>query len=213
MLGKDDLAFFDPLFKPFVGQAAKVFGRAFAAGRREFRKIGRGKIKVERATVGDLRSVFDRFGICRKERLHLLGAFEVKFVGGKGGRTPFVNRGIGLDAHEDRLRFGVLAPQIMAIVGGNERQVTNFRNPDKLWQNHALFCHAVVLQFDIEMVFPKQFGIAARRLNSTFKIAFGKLFRDLSAKASRKSDQSRRVVAEQFLIHARFVVKPLGKGF
>ena len=100
----------------------------------------------------------------------------------------------------------------MAVVGGNQGQIQLSCKADQHGQNIPLLGHAVILKFNVEVVLPKDLGVAARGLLGALGISLGQKLGNTPSKACRKSDQARGLLAQKLLIHSGLVVKALGKG-
>ena len=186
--------------------------RAHADGTWEFGEIRGVEIELHVAHLGNPSRIDKRLGIRAKESLHLLGALDIKLIGGERGRSARIKRGVGLNAHQRRLHLRITAAAIMAIVGGNERQVALLGKAHQHREHCFLLGNAVILNFNIEAALAKHLSVAQSGCTGAVKIALGEKLRNSSAKASGKRNQALRMRAKQLLIHARLVVKALGEG-
>ena len=114
------------LFKPLRSELSEVFHRRASVGR----GVRRDKcivlfgvalfIEVERRLghlVGNNAGVRNRLRKVRKQRRHFVARLEIKFVGREFHSFGVVELLFHLYAHQNVLHFGVLAFQIMHIVG------------------------------------------------------------------------------------------------
>ena len=212
MLRKGDMPLFHALRKACFGALAKEGLRALFVGTREFRQVGGIEIEADLAPFGDPAGIFQCLRVRLEGHGHFVGVLEVELVGCERGGSTHIGGGIGLDAHEDCLRVGIPAAQVVAVVGGDQRQVTVLCEVDQHGKHGTLFRESVILNFDIEMLRTEDFGIAQCGLFCAFIVPLCKLFRNLSAKAGGQGDQPAMVAAQKFLVHAGFIIKAFGKG-
>ena len=212
MLRKGDVPLLHALRKARLCLLAQVIRSGFARRAGKFRQIRGGKIEADLAAPGDAAGVCQRLGIRLESHGHLVRILEVELVGCEGGGAPHIDRCVGLDAHQNRLRVCVLAAQVVAVVGGNQRQPAVLCKVDQHGQHGPLLCQPVVLNFDIEMLGTEGFRIPFRSLLCALIVPFCQLLRNLSTQACRQRNQPAMVAAQQLLVDARFVIKALGKG-
>ena len=157
----------------------------------------------------DLHAVAEFFGLGAERLRHLLRSFDVQLVGVEAP-ARFVGHGLaGLDAEQDLVSLGVVAMQIMTVVGRDQRQS---HGPADLAQCVVIRrMQFVVLQLEVIAIFEDArvpFGALARFVH----LARAQRSRNFARQASRKHDQSGVVLFENFLVDARLVVEPFLVG-
>ena len=207
-----DVSACDAFAKALFGQPTQIFFGRKCIGAREFGQILRIKIKLYRAHVGNFDGVLNCFGIGAEQQRHLCAVFYIKIVGCKCRRATCIHGGVGLHTHQNRLRIGILATQIVAVVGGNQRQIAFVCQFYKAREHGTLLGKTVILNFDIVMILAKNLGIFQGILACGGKIALGEKLGNATAKASGKRNKTVRILAQQFIVYTRAVVKALGKG-
>ena len=155
--------------------------------------------------------IFQGARICAEQRFHFFGAFIVKFIGFKAKRAPAGKLIVGLNTHQHRLHFGIRTAQVMAVIGGDQRQIARLRQLYQKRQNLLLLCKTVILNFNVEMIFAEYRGKLPCGAAGTLKIPLQKQLRNLPRKAGGKRNQPLGMCAQQFHIHPRLHVKAFGK--
>src|SRR5262249_55556625 len=115
----------------------------------------------------------------------------------------------GLDAQQDLVRARVVAMQVMAIVGGDQRQARGAADlAQRVVEGRV---EAIVLQFEIEAGLENArvaFGGLARLVDASR----AQPSRDFPRETSRSGDDSLVQLGEYFLVDARFVVQAVLVG-
>ena len=208
--GVGDLAGIAAL-QPLVAELFKVGLVLHAVGRFEVGQLGvaegKGKITLLRNFVG----VLAGFRHQREQVVHLVGAFQVELIGLKFHAVGVGNGLAGLDAQKDALHLGVVAADVVRIVGGDHRDAGFARKADELRQHDRVLLQTVVLQFQIVVPCPEQIAEIQRGLLGALVIPCQNRLRHLARQTRRQADQTLVVLFQQLLIHARLGVEPLGK--
>src|ERR1035437_3049986 len=179
-----------------------VLGRDF-----EFRERLLDFLQVDVAALGDFPSAVERL-FQLAEQLHHLGArFQIEIR-----RVPFHARWVahgfaGLDAEQDFVRAGVVAAQIVRVVGDHQRRAGFRRQPvDRRYQALVLF-EVVVLDFEEEIAFAEDVRIGVCGA-AGFVVAVGQQdFGNVAAQAGGHADQPFGVPREQVLVDAGLVIE------
>ena len=100
----------------------------------------------------------------------------------------------------------------MAVVRCRQRQTAVPCQIDQHREHGFLLRQTVILYFDIEIALAEDFPVPERRLPCRLVVPLGKLLRNLPAQAGGQCNQPSVIAAQQLLVHARLVVKALGKG-
>ena len=136
----------------FLRKTLQVNRRAHSLRDGKFGQINRVKGKIKPAALRNPHGVFHCTRILPEKQAHFRGVLQVELVVFKADRSAVRDHVSGLDTEQDCLRIRVLPPQIVAVVGGNQRNAALFSDPDELRQKLALFRKTVILQFHIEVV-------------------------------------------------------------
>ena len=172
--------------------------------RLENRKMKLAEFEFEIDSPRYLDAVAQLLGVRAERTRHLVGRLDVELVGVEPP-ARLVGHGLaGLDAEQDLVRLGVVAMQIVAIIGRHQRQ------PDLL----ADFAQGIVVRRMKFVVLQLEIVPARKHL----RVRFGGLARlvhailpepsrDLTRQASRQHDQSVRQLGENVLVDARLVVE------
>ena len=75
------------------------------------------------AALGDEQRVLQRVGMVLEDRRHLLGGLQEELIAGVAQALRVVDRLAGADAEQDVVRLVVALPQVVHVVGRDERQV------------------------------------------------------------------------------------------
>ena len=79
------------------------------------------EVELDVAAIGNGYGIVGSSGIIGEITLHLLGGFEIQLVGIENETVGIGNGLLGLDAQEDFVGLGVLLIQIVAVIGGHQR--------------------------------------------------------------------------------------------
>ncbi len=150
-------------FQPFFCQAAELGLNACACGqgilREEVLAEGHGKI----AFLGYAHCVFQGLGSKGKFFAHLFRRLVVQFVCPELEALGVRKLGSCAYAQKNIVRFHVICIEIVAVVGGNNRNAFCLGKFQKLVIDNALLFQAVVLQ--LKVVVPvKELAVAADHL-------------------------------------------------
>ncbi len=96
--------------------------------------------------------------------------------------------------------------QVVAIVGGDQRNARLAREPHQLRIDAVLFLHPLVLELQEEVPFAENVAQIVGRLARGFVAVGSQRHSHLSAQAGRERDQAVGVASQQVFINARLVV-------
>src|SRR5207244_7844565 len=88
----------------------------------EDREMELAEFELEIDPVRDFNRIADFFGISAKGSRHLCGRLDVKLIGVEAPASVVGHRLTGLDAEQHLVRLGILAMEIVTIVGGDQRE-------------------------------------------------------------------------------------------
>ena len=176
--------------EPLIRQTLQIFLGVLSVGRIKGGQMLLIKIKFHIAPAGDSRRVAQsaRKLILWEKGRHLVGAFQVKFVSFKTHPVLVFHRLAHLNAHQHVLNPGVLPPQIVRVVGGDQTQTQLLSQPDQALIDHFLIRQAVVLHFQVIMIRAKKRLVILRDFFGALIIALAQQLRNLPSQAGRKAN-------------------------
>ena len=168
-------------------------------------------VELHAAPLGDQPGVGDRLGHLAEEFAHLLLALEVELRRRKA-EVLLRQAGAGLDAEHDLMRLGILLAHVVDVVGSDELEVVAPGEVDQIFVAALFLLHAVVHEFDEEVVRAEDVEVFAERLFRALRVALQKVLGDFTADAGAGADQPVAVLAHDLLVDPRLVVEPLLVG-
>ncbi len=193
-----------------LGQQPGVLGVPLRAG--EARHVGAvalGELHV--AALGDQQGVVAGLAqvvLVDPDRPHLLGRLQVVAVAGE--REPLaravagrdVHRGARVDAQQVLLRGRVLTHDVVAVVGGQQRDPQVLRELEQPVADPLLDLEAVVHQLQEVVVAAEDVLEVGRRLPRGVVVVVAQVDLDLAARAAGGADQPGTVRREQLAVDA-----------
>ena len=207
-----DLPGLKPCGKAPFGKLTQIRHGACPLGTREFWQVALCKIKGKLTPLGNFCRVLDRPLKGAKKHFHLGGIFIIEFISFKADGTPVIKAAVGLNTHEHRLHFRMGAREIVTVVCCYKRQRAGLSNLDKHWKDLLLLGQAVILYFNIKIIFSKNGGVFACRFASALKIPREQKLRDPPRQAPGKRDQPLGMLTQKLNIDTWLCVKPFGKA-
>ena len=162
------------------------------------------------AALGDEHRVAKRLGMILEDSRHLLGRLQKELIAGVAKALRVVDGLPGTDAEKDVVRLVVALPQVVHVVGRNQRQLEIARERDDAAIDDLLLLDALVLHLEEEVVLAENVAQPRRRLECGARLLHFERARDLALEAAAQADQSGRMLGQQFLVDARPVVEPFG---
>ena len=202
--------FFQSFFQALFGQAAEFGLHAGPFWQLVDREVMVAEIQLHIAGFSNAHGVGQGFGHMGKGFFHLFDGFVVEFVRSEAHALGITHCGLGLDAEQHLMGVGVVGVEVVAVVGGHQRQAGGFGNLQQGVVDHVLFGQAVGLQLQIKIagidgsVFP---GQTQGLVHVPGQDGAGNFAGD----AGRKAGQALGVAAQHILVHARLVVKAVQK--
>ena len=146
--------------RPFAREVAQVLLGRQSRGHLVERELGAGLRNLQVAEVGDAHGVRDRLGHLGEDPRHLVGGLEEE-LGELELHPPALGHLLArADADQDVLGPGVLAPGVVHVVGGHQRDAGRARDLDQGPVDGLLLGDAVVLQLQPEPVGSEQLAVA-----------------------------------------------------
>ena len=105
------------------------------------------------AARGDIDGAGQRIGNFAEDLGHFLRSLEIELVGSELHAMRIAHGLAGLDAEQDFLGVGVLVVEIVAIVGGDERDAGFFRKANEFGIDALFDGQALVLNLQKEIAF------------------------------------------------------------
>ena len=143
---------------------------------------------------------------------HLVAVLHKKLVALKLHPVRVQNRLPHLDAQHHVLRVRVVLAKVVAVVSRHQRYAQVLLQLKQSRMDAVFHLQALVLNLQKKILPPKQIAIKRRRRPRRLVLPFRQPLRHLALQASRKPDQSARVLRQKFLAHPRLVIKPVQRG-
>ena len=142
-----------------------------------------------------------------KDFPHLVGAAQVERVLFHTHAVGVVHIAVRLNAQQHVVRIGILAAGVVPVVRGNQRQIEVSCQLHELPGNFLLPVHAVVLDFDVEVIRAKQIAIAERQFPRLLLVTIPERPRNLARRTTRKANETLVILLQQFVVCPRLVVE------
>ena len=209
---KDDLTIPHTAGKPLLGKAGEVLPRGQPVGTGEFGQVGLGEIEFQIAPLSNADGVLNGSGVAGEEHLHLPRVLVVELVGGKAHLAVLAHGAPRLDTGQHLLHVGILAAEVVAIVGSHQREVALPRQPHESGEDLPLLGEVVVLDLDVVVPRSEDRGHGESGVLGTLVVPRQEPLGDVTRQTGRQGDQTLVVAAQQLHIHAGTAVKALGKA-
>ena len=125
----------------------------------KMRQLRMTEFKRHIAAIGNYARVSDSLRTIGEQREHFLLALDIHFFGLEVQTGLFTQPMIGLYANQNLLYTRIRLPDIMRVVRRSQRYARFFRKPDQMWVDGQLLTDAVVLYFQIIVVFAENISI------------------------------------------------------
>src|SRR5438270_4524622 len=107
----------------------------------------------------------------------------------------------------------IVTADVMAVVGGDERNAKFFFQPQQVRTNLLLEREPLILNLEKEVVFAEDVAIGGGRVPRRIVLVCHQMLAKFSGQAARKSDQTFGMLRKELLAHTRFVVHAVERGF
>src|SRR5581483_6323015 len=164
------------------------------------------------AAFGDLQGLLDGVGMLAEEGFHLFGVFKIELLGGIAEAILIVDGRARADAEQNVVGVGVLAAQIVNVVGADDGQLEFAGDLEQVFVAADLFGQLVVLQFDVVVAVAEQVAIESAGVASRLVVAAQQVGVDLAAEAGARADESFAVLGEQFPVNTGLVIEAFQRG-
>ena len=199
----------EPFLQPRDREPLQVIlaGRTF--GHRVVRQVERVEIEFQVAPLGDFDGLEHRRRQLAEEPRHFLRGFDVQLLGREPHALRILERFAGLQAEQDVVGLGVVAFEVVAVVGRDERDVESAAHVDQVAVHARLLFQPVFLDLDEKIVPAEDVLVGARRPIRLVAQPLIQQERNLAAQAPAGGHETLAVLGEQFLIDPRLVIEAL----
>ena len=196
----------------FAGYVDEVAVNRVAGWDLELRKRIRNFFQAEAAALGDIERAREYLGGVLEQARHFVVVLDEELRTVELHAARVVNGLAGLDAQHDVLGVGIVFAQVMAVIGGHERQAEIFLELEEAGMDAVLHLQSLILNLEKEVLFAENIGECSGGRAGGVVIALGQAFRDFSFEASGEADQAAGMFGEKLLAHARFVIEAVQRG-
>ena len=200
------------LGEALLHQLAQQGIAGFPLGHGKVRQVHGVEVKVHPAAHGDVVGALHRVLVAGEEAQHLLLTLDVELVGLHAHTVGIIQGFARLDAHEHILGFGVLAGEVVAVVGGHQGDARALAHVDDAGDDALFIGNAVILDFQEEIALAEEGFHFAGVLLRLGDAAVQQKLVEIARKAGRQADQALVVLGEQLIIDAGAVIKAPGEG-
>src|SRR5271155_3259564 len=173
----------------------------------ELRKRRRYFFEAQAAAFRDIERAGQNLRRVLEDAIHLIVTLDEELRPVEFHARRVADRLAGLYAKHYILSVRIVFAQIVTVVGCDERQTEIFFQLEEAGTNPVLHRQALILDLKIKIVFAKNVAEGSSGGTRGIVIPFHQPLRDLAFQASRKPDQSSRMLRQKLLAHARLVVK------
>ena len=153
-----------PKEEPLAGNFLKIAVKRFAGRHLEMGENVLFCFQVDIAALGHFQSARECLRNLAENRVHLLRGLEIELVSGKLQAVRVTDGLPGLNANQHVLGARILLGEVVAIVGGHQRDAGLARQTDHLRVNPLLFREALVLNLEIEIALAENIAKVIRGL-------------------------------------------------
>ena len=191
--------------------AQAVLGAGLSRRQRERRQQRPTEGHLQVAALRHRDRVLQRVGEVREGLLHLLGASEVQILDGPHP-LRVVHRLPGLDAEQDFLRLGVVALEVVIVVGRHQRDPGPRGERPHALADLVLDVDPVVHDLEEVVLRAEHLAVAQRRARRALVVVREQVGGHLALGAGREREQPLCVLRQELVVHAGLVVEALEEG-
>ena len=173
----------------------------------KLRKVNFVELQFDGTTLGNSRGVGEGIRNIGKGCGHLLRRLHIKGVRFQAHPVIITHAFLCLHAKQDFMGFGIVAVQIMAIVGGNKRNAGLTTDPDQGAVDQGLVGNLIVLQFQVKITATKDRIHPESQFCGFFQVLLQDRLGYLSAQTSRQGNQAFGMGFEQIMVDARTIIE------
>ena len=166
-------------------------------------------LEVELAEVRHPLGVVDGLRVVGKEGAHLLFRLHVRLLPGEAEALRVVEVGARPDGQEHVVRLGVLAAEVVRVVGGHHAETEVLAQPEHPLRHEVFLGDAVLLDLQPEAVRAEALGEPGRAPARLLVVALPQVERHLAREAGGQADDPLGVRLEHLLVDPRAAVEAL----
>ncbi len=177
------------------------------------RKRRRYFFEAQSAALGDVERARQDLRRVLEHAIHLVVALDEELRALKLHPRGIVNRLARLNAQHHILRMRIVLAKIVAVVGRHQRQPEILLQLEKSRMDLVLHRQALILNLEIKIVLAENVDKSSGSRARSIVLPFHQPLRDFTFQASRKPDQSARMLRQKLLAHSRLVIKAVQRSF
>ena len=198
-----------PLFQPLAGNPLQIGVEGHAVRRLVTRQQGLVEGQLQVAALGDQQRVGARFRHLGKDAVHLLRGLDVELLLLVAQALGIVHALAGADAHQHVVRRSVLFAQVVAVIGGDDRQAEVLAELQQLGVGAALAVNAVIHELQVHVVVSQNLAVAVDGVRRLLQVAVEDVSVDFALEAAGEADQALGMLGQKFFVDAGTVIKAL----
>ncbi len=191
---------FEAAGEAFAGDVLEITVDGVAGRDIELRERIRDFFQAHVAALGDVERAREHVGRILEDAGHLVAALDEELVAVELHAVGVANRLAGLDAEHDVLRVGVVFAEIVAVVGGDQRQAKIFFQLEEAGMDAVLLLQALILNLEKEIVFAENVGVGSGGGAGGVVVVLHQALGDFALQAAGEADQPRECSARNFLL-------------
>ncbi len=196
----------------FAGYVNEVAVDGVAGRNLELRKRIRHFLQPQAAALGNIEGAGEHFGRILEHAVHLVVVLDEELGALELHASGVVNGLAGLDAQHDVLGVGVVFAEVMAIVGGHQRQAKIFFQLEEAGMDAVLHLQTLILDFQKEVFFAENIGERSGGRARSIVVILHQAFGNFALEASGEADQSAGMLGEKLLADPRLVIKAMQRS-
>ena len=160
-----------------------------AFGHVELRQVDLPARNLDVDALGDAHRVAERLGMILEDLRHLGGGLQEELIAVIAQPLRVVDRLPGADAQQDVVRLEVVLPQVVHVVGADQRQVQIARDRQQPGIDDALLVDALELHLEKEVAVAEDVAIAGGGGHRALRLLAANLAGHLAFQAAAQTDQ------------------------
>ena len=191
---------FEAAREAFAGDVDEITVDGIAGWNIELRERGCDFFEVQAATLGDVEGAGQDFGRIFEDAIHFVVVLDEELGAVELHAGGVVDRLAGLDAEHDVLGVSVVFAEIVAVVGGDEREAKIFFQLEEAGMDLVFHREALVLNLEIEIFFAEDVAEGSGGGACGIVLPFHQALGDFAFQASGEADQAAECSARNFLL-------------
>jgi len=169
--------------------------------------------QAQAAALGNIERAREHLRRVLEHAVHLFVALDEKLRTLELHASCVADGLAGLDADHHILGVGIVLAEIVAVVGGHQRQPEILLKLEQAGMDAMLHLQALVLNFEEEPIFAENVGEGSGRGAGGVVVVLHQPLGDFAFQASGQADQALRMLRQKFLAHPGLVIKAVQRGF